>query len=58
MRCSNKVREKVAGYVLLGMAATCVLENQLGFIYSLPTICNCSFESPNVSNCSSKLKKS
>uniref|UniRef100_UPI0020426B58 hypothetical protein n=1 Tax=Bacillus cytotoxicus TaxID=580165 RepID=UPI0020426B58 len=28
MRCSNKERKKLAGYFLLGMAATCVLESQ------------------------------
>uniref|UniRef100_UPI00204167AC hypothetical protein n=1 Tax=Bacillus cytotoxicus TaxID=580165 RepID=UPI00204167AC len=34
MRCSNKEREKVAGYFSFSMAATCVPESQVEFIYT------------------------
>uniref|UniRef100_UPI0020422101 hypothetical protein n=1 Tax=Bacillus cytotoxicus TaxID=580165 RepID=UPI0020422101 len=34
MRSSNKERTKVADYFLFSMAATCVLESQVGFIYN------------------------
>uniref|UniRef100_UPI00203EFFEB hypothetical protein n=1 Tax=Bacillus cytotoxicus TaxID=580165 RepID=UPI00203EFFEB len=33
MRCLNKERKKVAGYFLFSIAAMCVKESQIGFIY-------------------------
>jgi len=33
VQSSNKERKEVVGYFLFSMAATCVLESQVGFIY-------------------------
>jgi len=38
VRSSNKERKKIANYFLLGMAATCVLESQVGFIYKVKNV--------------------
>uniref|UniRef100_UPI00203DD434 hypothetical protein n=1 Tax=Bacillus cytotoxicus TaxID=580165 RepID=UPI00203DD434 len=36
MRCSSKERKKVTGYFLFSIAAICLLERQVGFIYRNP----------------------